>query len=198
LAISKQLTELMGGKMIQRQLQSLSVASELAPNASEAISKMKKAHVEKTPFQVAIFDTALSDNRNGRFLLLLVEDNVINQKVALGMLKKMGYRADIASDGYQAIKILETSCYDLIFMDCHMAHMDGYEATQIIRDANSNVIDHHVPIIAMTANAMTGDRQKCLDAGMSDYMSKPIRPEILSGVLKKWLAPKTAPSIGNP
>ena len=107
----------MGGKMIQRQLQSLSVASELAPNASEAISKMKKAHVEKTPFQVAIFDTALSDNRNGRFLLLLVEDNVINQKVALGMLKKMGYRADIASDGYQAIKILETSCYDLIFMD---------------------------------------------------------------------------------
>ncbi len=270
---------IISGKMIQHQLRSLSVESDLVP-ASQAISTMKNASGEATPFDVAIFDTtlsdmdgatlartiksdpdlnktalilitplgkrgdakaykvhgfsayftrpirgsdlydclvmlttqketaqgkitglitqhSLSDNRNGKFLLLLVEDNVINQKVALGILKKMGYRADIASDGYQAIKTLETSCYDLIFMDCQMAHMDGYEATKIIRDAKSNVIDHNVPIIAMTANAMTGDRKKCLDAGMNDYMSKPIRPEVLSGVLKEWLAPKTTPSIGN-
>ncbi|MBU4129343.1 MAG: response regulator [Proteobacteria bacterium] len=265
------------GKMIQRQLHSLSVASSLVQTRSQGVMALNKAHKEKTPFQVAIFATAfpdmdgatfaqtlksdpdmdtislilitplgrrgdakrykdhgfsayftkpvhssdlyeclamlinkkhpplekiskdlitrhsISDNRNGKFLLLLVEDNIINQKVAVGMLKKMGYRADIASDGIQALKALETKRYDLIFMDCQMPHMNGYEATRIIRDAASNIIDHTVPIVAITANAMAGDRQECLDAGMNDYISKPFRPEALSEVLKKWLPfpPKT-------
>jgi len=140
---------------------------------------------------------SISEQKRGKFLILLVEDNIINQKVEAGMLSKLGFRTDIASDGYKAIKALENIRYDLVFMDCQMPEMDGYEATRIIRDKQSNVIDHNVPIIAMTANVMKGDREKCLEAGMNDYITKPVSPEILSSSLKKWLINKKALSIGN-
>ncbi len=121
--------------------------------------------------------------------LLLVEDNVINQEVALGILEGLGLDADIAGNGIEAIAALNNAPadapYDLILMDCQMPEMDGYEATRSIRAGKAP--NPQIPIIAMTANAMKGDKEKCLAAGMSDYLSKPIDPEKLWSLLDEWL-----------
>jgi PAS domain S-box-containing protein len=119
--------------------------------------------------------------------ILLAEDNITNQQVALGILKKLGLRADAVANGAEAIKALATAPYDLVLMDVQMPEMDGLEATRAIRNPKTAVQNHYVPIIAMTANAMQGDRQKCLDAGMNDYVSKPIDPRALADVLDTWL-----------
>ncbi len=120
--------------------------------------------------------------------LLLVEDNITNQKVALGILRKLGLAADAVANGAEAISALETIPYDLVLMDVHMPVMDGLEATTYIRDPRSAVLDHDVPIIAMTADAMAGDREKCLAVGMNDYVTKPVTPQSLSERLESWLA----------
>jgi CheY-like chemotaxis protein len=119
--------------------------------------------------------------------ILLVEDNITNQQVALGILKKLGLRADVVANGAEALKALEQIPYDLVLMDVQMPEMDGLEATRQIRDPESAVRDHTVPVIAMTAHAMAGDREKCRKAGMNDYISKPVAPEVLAGKLEKWL-----------
>jgi PAS domain S-box-containing protein len=119
--------------------------------------------------------------------VLLAEDNMVNQQVALGILKKLGVNADKVANGLEAIKALEAIPYDLVLMDCQMPELDGYEATARIRSEESAVLNHAVPIIAMTANAMQGDKQKCLDAGMNDYIAKPISSEALAKALEKWL-----------
>ena len=118
--------------------------------------------------------------------VLLVEDNIVNQKVALKMLEKLGYSANLANDGIEAIAMLADKHYDLVLMDVQMPRLDGYETTAKIRSSGRN--EAHIPIIAMTANAMNCDRQKCLDAGMDDYLSKPVKADILAEMLKKWLA----------
>ncbi len=119
--------------------------------------------------------------------ILLVEDNIINQQVAMGFLKRYGLKADATANGEEALKALENIPYDLVLMDVQMPVMDGFEATRRIRDPQSRVLNHNVPIIAMTANALQGDRELCLEAGMNDYISKPIEPEKLSGALEQWL-----------
>ncbi len=126
--------------------------------------------------------------------ILLVEDNVINQKLALRLLEKMGYRADVASNGKEGVKAVETNQYDLVLMDVQMPEMDGIQATKAIRaheqelaTHNSRPAIHHIPIIAMTANAMKGDLERCIEAGMDDYLSKPVRPQILQETIKKYL-----------
>jgi two-component system sensor histidine kinase/response regulator len=118
--------------------------------------------------------------------ILLVEDNRINQKVAINFIKKLGYRAELANNGKQAIQKLRDTRYSLIFMDCQMPEMDGYSATKYIRDKNTDVLDHGVPIIAMTANALTGDRKKSLDAGMNDHLTKPVNPKQIFEMINKW------------
>ncbi len=130
----------------------------------------------------------IAENRKTGSRILLAEDNVVNQKVAMRLLNKMGYRADSVVDGKEALKSLAEIPYDLVLMDIQMPEMDGYEATSLIRSENSNVKNHDIPIIAMTANAMKGDREKCLAAGMDDYISKPINPEELAATLGKWLS----------
>lgn len=120
--------------------------------------------------------------------VLVAEDNNTNQLVAIGILQSLGLEVDIASDGKQALKQLEQFDYDLILMDCQMPEMDGYEASQRIRDPASNVKDHRIPIVAMTAHAMRGDKEKCLQAGMDDYIAKPIDPHKLKSILSKWLS----------
>jgi CheY-like chemotaxis protein len=114
--------------------------------------------------------------------ILLAEDNAVNQKLALRLLEQMGYRADLASNGIEAIESLERQIYDVILMDVQMPEMDGLDATREIRKL-TNVIQPY--IIAMTANAMEGDRELCMAAGMDDYISKPIRVHELVDALIK-------------
>ena len=129
----------------------------------------------------------LTEKQRAKVRILLAEDDRINQKVALGILGKIGYFADTVANGKEAVKALENIPYNIVLMDCQMPEMDGYEATGIIRNPESSVLDHKVPVIAMTANVMKGDRKKCLDAGMDDYISKPINPKSLSKILERWL-----------
>jgi CheY-like chemotaxis protein len=143
--------------------------------------------------------------------ILLAEDNIINQQVALGILGKLGLYADAVANGVEALTALETLPYDLVLMDVQMPVMDGFEATEKIRNnekimindefgmmkekepeklvAYSSLIIRHspIPIIAMTAHAMQGDRERCLAAGMNDYITKPVSPRSLADVLDKWL-----------
>ncbi len=123
--------------------------------------------------------------------LLLAEDNLINQQVATGILKKMGFRVDVAISGNEAIRMLEKSPYDVVLMDVQMPDTDGIKATRIIRHPLSKVLDHRIPVIAMTAHAMHHDRKRCLEAGMNDYIEKPVDPKVLQEKLIKWL-PKGA------
>jgi PAS domain S-box-containing protein len=119
--------------------------------------------------------------------VLLAEDNLSSQQVALGILAKLGLQADTADNGAEALEALAAASYDLVLMDCQMPVMDGYEATRRIRDPESPIGNPHIPIIAMTANALQGDREKCLEAGMNDYVSKPVSPYALAEALGKWL-----------
>ena len=125
----------------------------------------------------------------GTVRVLLAEDNITNQQVALRILKNLGWSADAVANGAEAVKALEAVPYDLVLMDVQMPVMDGFEATRLIRSPQSAVKNHLVPIIAMTAHAMQGDRERCLGAGMNDYITKPVSPKALAGVLERWLEP---------
>jgi signal transduction histidine kinase/DNA-binding response OmpR family regulator len=116
---------------------------------------------------------------------LIVEDNPVNLRVAQRLLERMGWRCDVAYHGRQALELLATRCYPIVFMDCQMPEMDGYEATREIRRRETLVGGHQV-IVAMTANALRGDEEKCLAAGMDDYLAKPVDPTALACVLEKW------------
>ena len=118
--------------------------------------------------------------------VLLVEDNPINQEVTLGMLELLGVRATVADNGLRALEFLSaTHDFDAVLMDCQMPEMDGLEATRRAR-AHERASGSHVPIIALTANAMVGDREQCLDAGMDDFLSKPFQLRDLSAALDRW------------
>lgn len=121
--------------------------------------------------------------RAGGRRLLLAEDNPVNQTVALRQLKKLGYEVDLARDGAEAIRLFQENKYPLILMDCQMPEVDGYEATRQIRQ----LANGHPPvrIVAMTANAMRGDRERCLKEGMDDYITKPVRVEELRAAIEK-------------
>jgi signal transduction histidine kinase/DNA-binding response OmpR family regulator/HPt (histidine-containing phosphotransfer) domain-containing protein len=126
-------------------------------------------------------------------LVLLAEDNLTNQQVALGLLRKFAVQAEVVNNGKEALQALAEKDYDLVLMDCQMPVMDGYEAARWIRDPQSAVRDHHIPIIALTAHALRSDREKCLAAGMNDHVAKPIEPQILLETLNKWFKAKAAP-----
>jgi len=135
---------------------------------------------------------SIAELRKQEIRILLVEDNIINQKVALAVLENLGYRAEVAANGREAIESLQTMPFDLVLMDCEMPEMDGFEATRKIRswqDSSDEKLrsKSSIPVIAMTAHAMTGDRDKCLNAGMNDFLSKPVAPYLLAAVIKKWL-----------
>jgi two-component system, sensor histidine kinase and response regulator len=128
--------------------------------------------------------------------VLLVEDNHINQKVALAMLKTFGYRADVAINGIEALDALAARHYDVVLMDCRLPEMDGFEATRRLRARGGHCAE--VPIIAMTANAFAEDRDACLAAGMSDYLSKPVRERELRNKLERWLpAARETAAVGQ-
>jgi CheY-like chemotaxis protein/HPt (histidine-containing phosphotransfer) domain-containing protein len=128
--------------------------------------------------------------------ILLAEDSITNQEVAVGLLKKFGLSVDVVVNGAEAVRALETVTYDLVLMDVQMPVMDGLAAARRIRDPRSSVKNHQIPVIAMTAGAIQGDREQCLKAGMNDYVTKPILPHKLAGALDKWL-PKDKAEGGN-
>ena len=119
--------------------------------------------------------------------LLLVEDNPVNLRLAVILLEKLGHHVDTAANGSEALKALAHKDYDLVLMDCRMPVMDGYEATRAIRRGTGGVLNPYIPIVAMTANAMAGDRELVLEAGMNDYLAKPINPKTLDETLQRWL-----------
>ncbi len=128
---------------------------------------------------------AVGATRTGR--ILVADDGVVNQKVAVIQLQKLGHRADVVSTGRQAVDAVARESYDLVLMDCEMPDMDGFAATRAIRQAEQP--ERRVTIVAMTASAMAGDRAKCLAAGMDDYLTKPMGQEALRDLLARWLGP---------
>ena len=186
------------------------IASVVQGNGSECVTTGIAAWVSKPVRQSSLFDalaTVLDDERAmtrrkvrrertvagkrtpqraraSRVRVLLAEDNAVNQRVAMEMLKRLGYRAEAVANGQDALKAMERKRYDIILMDCNMPGMDGFEAAREIRKQEAP--DHRPVIIALTANALEGDRERCLDAGMDDYLPKPVRREDLAAKLLEW------------
>ena len=148
-----------------------------------------KQPVNGLPGPLMIEQATESEDQDHRPYILLAEDNVVNQKVAMRMLEKIGYRVDIVSNGREAVAAWSAGIYDIVLMDVMMPEMDGFEATRSIRRSTYEGADNQIPIIALTANAMKGDREKCLEAGMDDYLTKPIKPKKLREVLEQRLKP---------
>ncbi len=131
---------------------------------------------------------AVAPSRSARSLqILLAEDSLVNQKLAVGLLEKYGHTVDVVGDGRAALAAVESQCYDLVLMDIQMPEMDGLEATRAIR-AREGQRGGHLPIVAMTAHAMKGDRERCLEAGMDSYVAKPIRAKELFDTIARVLA----------
>jgi len=141
---------------------------------------------------------ATGEDGTGRLRLLVVEDNPVNQEVARFQAAKLGYSVDVASDGAEALTMLDDNDYAVVLMDCHMPVMDGFEAAKRIRERADS--KRRVPIIAVTASGTSGEREKCLESGMDDFLLKPFRKEELSVKIEKWIAetwPQTE-SSGDP
>ena len=145
----------------------------------------RKARLEEAPGLVTEDSLEASALRR-RPWILVVEDNPVNQKVSVGLLRKLGHCCEVASNGNEALEALARRDFDLVLMDCQMPGMDGYEATRRIRSAEP--AGTRLPIVAMTAHAMAGDRERCLEAGMDDYMTKPVTPERIETIVTSWLA----------
>lgn len=192
LAISKQLVELMDGE--------IGFTSELGRGSSFWFTVPVKSQLNGSdaaalrPSSKAVMHLTLVEAQTKADLrILLVEDYVINQDVATRQLEKLGYQADVVDDGLAALKALQVDRYDIVLMDCQMPRLDGYDASAEIRRREAAITGgRHIPIVAMTANAMMGDREKCIAAGMDDYITKPIRADDLQRVLDQW-SPRSSP-----
>jgi signal transduction histidine kinase/CheY-like chemotaxis protein len=200
LAISKNLVELMGGTIgvdtrpgtgstfwftLPLNLDATAAAAATAPSAMRVAAVESAAEPAAAPAAAPAAVASGAPRRSSR--VLLVEDNFVNQRVALYVLAKLGAQVDVAQHGREAIEMLGKSRYDIVLMDCQMPEMDGFEAARIIRDRTSAVLDHDVPVIAMTAAAFPEDRARALASGMSDFMTKPVDRAILAGMLDMWL-----------
>ena len=180
LAISKRLAELMGG----------AIGLESEPGRGSSFwftADLCVGSEMDVPCALAALDTPLyraTQDTRSRGKVLIVEDNAINQKVALRLLSSLGYESELAANGQEAFEMTQQGRYDVILMDCQMPVMDGYEATKAIR--RSAGASSQAPIIAVTANALPGERAKCLIAGMDDYVPKPVNKEALQSAIERW------------
>jgi signal transduction histidine kinase/ActR/RegA family two-component response regulator len=163
-------------------IQNLSIQRLSFPFTLSALASM----LRNSHYKPAIDELQNSEKKFFKRRVLLVEDNVINQKVACSMLERLGVNADVAMNGQEAIRKFGLENYDLIFMDCQMPGMDGFETTVAIRAQERERSLSKTVIVALTANAMEGDKKRCLDSGMDDYMSKPISLPGLTQVLDRW------------
>jgi CheY-like chemotaxis protein len=133
----------------------------------------------------------------GAALILVVEDSPVNRLVAVRVLERRGYHVHVVNDGREALQALATQRYDAVLMDCQMPDIDGYEATRELRRRERGT-SLHTPVIAMTAHAMTGDRERCIAAGMDDYVTKPVRSQTLTDVLERWISAEARPEEHGP
>ncbi|KGF73901.1 hypothetical protein DO97_06005 [Neosynechococcus sphagnicola sy1] len=129
--------------------------------------------------------TLQNDGHPSSVKILVVEDNKVNQKLALKQLKVLGYVADVASDGQEALQRMDQDTYDIVLMDCQMPILDGYDTTRVIRQREG--VHRQTVVIAITANTSTADREKCRESGMDDFLSKPVTQEDLSAILNHWI-----------
>jgi CheY-like chemotaxis protein len=188
LAIAKQLVELMGGQ----------IGADSTPGQGStfwftvpfSLGSMQDGLVPSQA--IAATKVTMGKALPAEFRILLAEDNPVNQEVARGMLESFGCQVDVTSNGQETLVALERHPYDLIFMDWHMPGLDGLAATRQIRTKEQQLQIRHLPIIALTANAMEGDRQQCLAAGMDDYLCKPFTQEQLLTILHRWSPLATA------
>jgi len=185
LAICKQLSQLMNGEIGVQSKPGAGATfwftAEFAPALSAPSSRIRGNC--PPPLQ----------NPAATIHILVAEDDLVNRTVAQKMLQKLGYQADLATNGQEALDALQKRPYDLVLMDCQMPQMDGYTATRILRSGRFKGPNRNLPVIAMTAHALQGDREKCLDAGMNDYLSKPIEPTQLQEVITRHLRRSSPP-----
>ncbi|MCP4150127.1 MAG: response regulator [bacterium] len=148
----------------------------------------KKTVSDEAPTHGIVTRHTIAEHKKHNIRILVAEDNAINRKVAMQILQKLGFKAKIVTNGKKALQALEVDDFDLVLMDIQMPEMDGFEATSLIRDPESKVRDHNIPIIAMTANTMKGDREECISIGMNDYVGKPIKPAELVAAIERQVA----------
>lgn len=178
LAISRQLIEMMGG--------AIDFSSELEKGTTFWFGlKMAKTDLPPKQERPELRQQAELDSVSGH--ILLVEDHPVNQEYALQALRGLGVTVDTAGNGVEALKMLQQTDYQLVLMDCQMPEMDGYQATQELRKLERDKQLPHLPVIALTANAMADDRERCLQVGMDDYLAKPFNKRQISLILKRWL-----------
>jgi CheY-like chemotaxis protein len=175
LAITRQLVRLMGGE--------ITVASEIDKGTTFQFN-LNLGYVEPAEFAETSPPQMATEKRKFAAEVLLVEDNLVNQKVATAMIRALGCTVTVVPNGARALEQIALRKFDIIFMDCQMPVMDGFEATQAIRQMAGDIRD--IPVIAMTAHALKGDRQHCLDVGMNDYLAKPVHHAALVAILKKY------------
>ena len=183
LAISKRLAELMGGEIGVK-----SAAGRGSLFWFTVRAEVKESLPDDTTIVLAPGSQrrlAVEPEAGRSSMLLLVEDNAVNQRLAVLLLEKLGHRVQLARNGLEAVEAVKSGHFDAILMDCQMPVLDGFAATLRIRSLEP--AGRHTPIIAMTANALQGDRERCLEAGMDDYLAKPVRRDELAATLAKWL-----------
>ncbi|HLW95056.1 MAG TPA: ATP-binding protein, partial [Solirubrobacteraceae bacterium] len=179
LAIAKEIVDLMGG--------AIGAESQLGSGSTFWFELPLPGVISSVPQAGRDRASAIGERRYdpNAPLVLVVEDSPVNRLVTVHVLERCGFRVHVVNDGREALEALGTQAYEAVLMDCQMPEVDGYEATRELRRREKG--DHRTPVIAMTAHAMSGDRERCLEAGMDDYIAKPVRSQALVTVLRKWI-----------